>query len=175
MGRVAQLAATVVGLILVVAALVGFAALYGLVHGATDVTFGAGEIGLGLLVTLLATAVLVVAHEGIHGLAILAYGGRPTFGAGHTGFIPYFYATAEGQRFTRGQFVVVALAPTVVVTALCAVLVTLPFGGWLVPTSALLLGGCVGDWMLTWVAVRAPRGSLIEDRKAGVRIHPPAA
>lgn len=171
MGTQAQIVASVLGLVVIVGALIGFAMLFSIANGVTSGTFGAAELGVGSLVTLLATVILVVLHEGIHGLVILAYGGRPTFGVGRAGIVPYFYATADAQLLSRGQFAVVAQAPTVLVTALCAGLVMLPFGSWLVVASALVLAGCVGDWMLTWVALRAPKGSLIEDRKTGVRIH----
>lgn len=37
---------------------------------------------VGVVIAVGIIVVSVVAHEGVHGLAILAYGGRPTFGAG---------------------------------------------------------------------------------------------
>ena len=80
---------------------------------------------VGRLVALGLVIVSVLAHEGVHGLAIPVYRGRPTFGAGMAGkLLPYFYCTAAGQRLS--------------------------------------------------VALRAPRGSRIEDMKDGLVIHTPA-
>ncbi|WP_264299146.1 hypothetical protein [Brevibacterium aurantiacum] len=35
--------------------------------------------------------------------------------------------------------------------------------------AAVHLGGCVGDIALAWVAARQPRGTQVEDMKAGMR------
>ena len=143
------------------------------------VAFGTGQGTIvfdvaGLAITLAIIAVSLVAHEGLHGLVMLAYGGRPTFGAGMAGkVLPYFYCTAPGQRFTVVQYVVVALAPTVVINAgLIAGLLT-PIAGWFVLPFAVHIAGCIGDWFLTVQALRAPKGSLVEDMKDGLILHTP--
>jgi len=100
-------------------------------------------VGLGITVGII--AVVLVVHEGIHGLAFLAFGGRPTFGAGLAGkVLPYFYCTSVGQRFSVAQYLVIHLA------------------------------GCIGDWFLVFRVLRAPRGSLVEDMKDGLIIYKPA-
>ncbi len=145
------------------------------------VAFGTGEGTItfdvaGLAIALGIIVVSLVAHEGLHGLVILAYGGRPTFGAGMASkVLPYFYCTAVGQQFSVGRYVVVALAPTVVISgALIAGLLS-PIAGWFVLPVAVHLGGCIGDWFLTARALRAPNGSLVEDMKDGLIIHTPVS
>ena len=127
---------------------------------------------ISLAVAVLLVVVAAVAHEGVHGLAILAYGGRPTFGAGMASkVLPYLYCTAAGQQFSVGRYVVVALAPTVINGALIAGLLS-PNAGWFVLPFAVHIGGCIGDWFLTVRALRAPRGSLVLPRTRSVRGSP---
>jgi hypothetical protein len=75
-----------------------------------------------LLVALPAT---FVAHEAVHGLVFRAFGGRPRFGAGMTYGMPYFYAACPGQWFVRDRFLIVGLAPLVILDA-AALLLMLP-------------------------------------------------
>lgn len=130
---------------------------------------------IALVAGYLAFVVALVAHEGIHDLAIVAYGGRPTFGAGIAGkILPYFYCTAAAQRFSVARYVVVALAPTIVINGALIAGLCSPVAGWFVLPFAVHIAGCIGDWFLTFRALRAPRGSLVEDMKDGLIIHTPA-
>lgn len=131
--------------------------------------------GWGLLAMLLGVVALVVAHEGLHGVAMVPFGARPSFGVGVAGgVLPYAYTTASGHRFDRVAYVVVALGPSVVLTPVAAALVLgAPGGGWLVVPAAVHLGGCVGDWWLVRLALRQPPGSRFEDLKEGLRVHLP--
>lgn len=145
-------------------------------RGWQESSLGPAALLIGLVVTLVALGVIVVVHELLHGAVILALGGRPTFGAGRTeeGGLAFFYTTAPGQLFNRREYAVVALAPLVLLGGLLAWWVwAWPLGGWLVVPAALHLSGCVGDLGLTWLALRQPRGTLIEDRKVGVAFHDP--
>jgi hypothetical protein len=87
--------------------------------------------------------------------------------------LPYFYCTSPGQRFSVTRYVVVALAPTVVINAMLIAGLLSGLGGWFVLPFAVHIGGCIGDWFLTVRALRAPRGSLIEDMKDGLILHTP--
>ncbi len=134
------------------------------------------EIGVGIgaiLSTGLLLLVLIAAHELLHGLVMRLFGGRPRYGVGVMGkVLPYFYCTAEGERFTRIQFAAVALAPAVVISLLGSLAVAyLPYGGWLVLPLGLHLGGCVGDVWVLAVVLMQPRGTMIEDMRTGVRFH----
>ncbi|MGO0575783.1 DUF3267 domain-containing protein [Ornithinimicrobium panacihumi] len=135
------------------------------------------QLVVGVLVAVLVGIVLVVVHELLHGLVIVLVGGRPTFGAGRSesGAVAFFYTTAPGHLFTREQYALVALAPLVVLGPLLLWWVWAgPWGGWVVLPAAVHLAGCVGDVGLTMLALRQPRGTLVEDRKIGVAFHDPA-
>ena len=125
------------------------------------------------LVMVVILAVALVAHEGIHGLVISTYGGKPRFGWAFVArVLPYVYCTAPRQRFSKPRYAVVALAPSLFVSlalivglrSSAGVLFVIPFG--------IHLGVCVNDRALPYRALREPRGSLIEDVADGILIHP---
>lgn len=161
------------GLALTALGLVGYLAAWAVPRGATGARFGL----TGVVVALVATAVLMVVHELVHGLALLTLGHRPTFGVARVDRVVVgLTTTATGARMSKPGFCWVALAPMVLLSAL-----TLwwaadgPMGGAAVVPGAIHLGGCIGDLALVARALRTPPGSLIEDRQTGIRIHPAGA
>jgi hypothetical protein len=119
---------------------------------------------------------LMWAHEGVHGIFMLVFGARPQFGVLHIGPVPYaFYTTDPGHRFTRRQFLLILLAPLVILGLLGIPLCTLPFGAYLVVPFALHLGGCIGDIAISWHVLKYPRTVICEDLRDGVRFWEPAA
>lgn len=172
-GRGAVVFMNVAGLVLLVVGLAGYAAVWSARGGGGSFTLSGGTLLLGLAVTVVVTALLMVVHEGIHGLVVRCFGGTPRFGAMMIGrIIPALYCTAPGVRFSKARFLTVALAPLVVLGVGCAVATALaPFGGWLVVPAAIHLSGCAGDLAMSWVAARQPRGTRIEDVKSGMRFH----
>jgi hypothetical protein len=160
------------GLAILIAGLIVYGGLWSAATGASEATFTAGD----LLIAVIATFGLMVAHEGVHGVAIAAFGGKPVYGATMIGkALPAFYCTSPGTLFTRAQFVAIALAPAVVLGIGTAIAIaTLPASGWLVVPAAIHLGGCVGDFAMTIIAARLPAGSRVEDMKSGMRLYLPA-
>ena len=160
------------GLGLFGAGLLAFGGLYLLNHF-FRVYLDLGTILGGIVVMVVAGVLIVLLHEAIHGLAMMPFGAQPAFGVGVMGgLVPYVYCTAKAHRFSRSQFLVIALAPTVVVNLLLLIAVgATPFGGWLVVPAAVHLSGCLGDWMMAWVAWRQPPGTLVEDLKDGMVFH----
>ena len=127
-----------------------------------------------LLVMVVILAVTLVAHEGIHGLVISTYGGKPRFGWAFVArVLPYVYCTAPRQRFSKPRYAVVALAPSLFVSLALIVGLRSPAGVLFVIPFGIHLGVCVNDWVVTYRALREPRGSLIEDVAGGILIHPP--
>lgn len=122
-----------------------------------------------LAILALAT-VVVVPHEWLHGAAIRRYGGEPRYGVGVSHFVlPYAYATTD-HRFTRGQFVVVALTPLVVLT-LVGVPAMLALGwGWLALPLAANAGGAVGDLWMVLTLLGYPPHVYVEDHRTGFRV-----
>ncbi|MBD2307726.1 DUF3267 domain-containing protein [Chroococcidiopsis sp. FACHB-1243] len=115
-----------------------------------------------------------IVHELIHGLAFTAFGGKPRYGVGVKFFLPYAYATAPGTRFERNAFLVISLAPLVVIDALALLLMAIfpqaPWLGWIV---ILNTSGASGDLWLATLLLRCPATIEVEDRKAGIAIYAP--
>jgi hypothetical protein len=136
--------------------------------GPAGATFRIGLIDIVLVVAI--TVVLVMAHEGIHALVMLRFGARPRFGAILVGRVmPALYATAQGHRFTRGQYLAVAVAPAITISLLGFVACFGQWGGYLILPLAFHVGGCVGDGFATWRVLREPPGTEFEDLRDGIR------
>lgn len=134
---------------------------------------GTFRIGLGdVLLVVALTAVLVIAHEAIHGLVMLAFGARPRFGAILVGRVmPAVYATSDGHRFNRGQYLTVAVAPAITISVLGFWACFGPWAGYLILPLALHLGGCVGDGFAFWRVLRERPGTEYQDLRDGIRFH----
>lgn len=141
--------------------------------GAVD--WSAPGVALGVTLVIVGSALSLVIHEAAHGLVIALCGVRPVFGWGKMGgAVPFLYAGAPGHRFTRGQFLAVGWAPTVLVNAMLLWLVAaFPWGVWLVIPTVVHVSGCVGDWMMMTVLGRQPRGTVVEDTREGMTLHLP--
>ena len=114
-----------------------------------------------------------VLHELIHGVFMSKYGGKPSCGAGIAHYIlPYFYATTK-TIFTRNQFIVIAIAPLVVIS-LVVIGIMAAFSSishWMIIPFVINGSGAVGDLWVTRNILRCPKHVLVEDRKNGVIIH----
>jgi hypothetical protein len=151
-----------------------FGAVYLLTHGLQELTMGIGIPEL--LVLLVITTGLLVLHELVHALAMRRMGATPSFGADILLKIaPVLYTTAPGHWFSRREYLVVALAPMVVVSGLGAVWLAIgPFGKELLQPLALHLSGCIGDLWVAGLVLRQPAGTKVEDRRDGVTLRPPS-
>lgn len=161
------------GIISTFGAILGFATLYSVAHpGPHTIEFSARELGL-ILSSVFLILFLMVVHELLHGFALRTLGHKPKYGATMVGGVmPAFYCTAPGARLRKAGFTYVALLPGVVLAIVPAayILAGLPLAGWLVVPAGVLLGGAIGDWFMTYKALRAPKFAQIEDMKDGLRI-----
>ena len=129
----------------------------------------AGLLGLIGLIILLA-----ILHEAIHGLAMWRFGAHPRFGAAFMAkTLPVLYASAPGYRFTRGQYLVIAAGPAVVVSLVGIIACATPIGIYLVLPFAGHLAACMGDALAIWHLLRQPRDTVVEDLLDGLRFHRP--
>lgn len=129
-----------------------------------DVVLNVVVLGLALL-----------AHEGVHGVAISTYGVKPRFGWSFAlQVVPYLFCTAPGHRFSRSRYAIVALAPTLFAGLALVVGLRSSAGGLFVIPFGIHLGVCMNDWVVAFRALREPQGSMIEDIAGGILIHPPA-
>ena len=132
---------------------------------------------LGLIVAVALSTVAAVpafiAHELVHGALFKLFapaGARVTFGANWK--MGMVYACAENIVYTRGQYLAVALAPTVAVTAVALAIgaaVGAPVAGAYV--AALHLSGCAGDWGYAAAIIRDPAIRYCEDTDFGVAFY----
>ena len=160
----------VVDIILIAVGLPLFALPSVLRNGTGGASFRIGLTEILLVVAL--TALLLVMHEGIHGLVMLGFGARPSFGVVLVGgAMPALYATSAGHRFSRAQYLTVATAPAVVISVLGFLLCFGPWGGYLIVPLALHLGGCVGDLFACGRVLREHPGTEFEDLRDGIRFH----
>jgi hypothetical protein len=119
-----------------------------------------------LLWLAVALVVVIILHEGAHGLTAVLLGYRPFFGLEP----PLVYVTFQ-ERVKRDHFILIALAPLILLDALFAMSYA---AGILQTFAALGFGlntiGAIGDvWILTRV-LRHRRSDWIQDTKAGVEI-----
>lgn len=160
---------TLVSLVLVVFGLVVFA--IPLIIERAEIQFD--PIHVAVIAVL--TASLIVLHEGIHGVVMKSFGGKPHFGiAMVAGVVPAVYTTAPGDRFTRRQYLAVSLTPAVAISLVGFVVSFTAAGPFLFVPLALHLGGCAGDAAATWQVLRQPRGTIYEDLRDGIRFHRPS-
>ncbi len=110
-------------------------------------------------------------HEAIHGLAILWTGHKPRFGMELNKGI--LYATADNALFRRREFVVIALAPLVVISAGALLGTLLLPGSAYIPVTlaaALNANGAIGDLWMARAVLRYPPDMLVRDEQDGIRI-----
>jgi hypothetical protein len=121
------------------------------------------------------TLVMMVAHEAIHGLFFWIFtGSRPQFG--FRGL--YAFAAAPNWFLPRRSYLVVALAPVVLITLAGVAAVFLIAEPWL-PALLFLVAmnfsGSVGDMMVAVWLLQKPTSDLVQDYGYGVRFYRPAA
>ncbi len=126
-----------------------------------------------LVVTALGTVAAFAAHELVHAALFKAFaprGARVTFGANWG--LGMVYACAEGVVYERRRYLLIALAPSFLVTP-AALLVGFacahPVAGAVV--AALHVSGCTGDWAYARAILRDRRILWCEDTAWGVRFY----
>ena len=136
------------------------------------VTLDARACGLepGVLVVMVG---VILVHEGIHGLFFWLFTHRrPTFG--FKGY--YAYASAPGWYIPRNPYLVVSLAPFVLMTLAGVWLMAVVSGGWIPPLLLLIsmnAAGAVGDLMVAAWIIGKPAWFLIQDFGDGVILYGP--
>ncbi|MPM61676.1 hypothetical protein SDC9_108536 [bioreactor metagenome] len=159
----------VLGVILFVLSLWAFTALTHLLRpglfdsGVFFTTSNITQAALNLVVFLVAIVVMLVVHEGFHGLFFWIFShSRPVFAFK----IYYASASAPGWYFPRWQYILVGLAPLVFITLIgIACLAWLP-ASLILPTWLILVfntSGAVGDLWVVGNLLRFPASTYILD------------
>lgn len=118
---------------------------------------------------------VLIVHEGLHGVAILAFGHRARFGAKLSQGV--LYATADNAYFRRDEFLVVALTPLVVITlvALVGIAIGNDALAWALALWATInAAGAIGDLWSSGYCLRYPASALVKDEGDGFRVFMPA-
>lgn len=151
------------------------ASVYGSLPGSGSATLTTTTLVVGVIALVVVVVVTLVLHELTHGVFFWLFTrARPRFG--FKGF--YAYAAAPGWYIPRGRFLLIGLAPLILLTALgLLILPLMPFPASLLLLIALFVNatGAIGDLYLVARLIAAPRDALIEDQGEGIRWFSPAA
>jgi hypothetical protein len=160
--------------------------IFGLIFSNVAVGLGklplAGGINLGLreMIFVLMGIILTLAlHELIHGLTMSLFGASPKYGIIWKGMM--LYATSPGYAYSRNNYVIIALAPFILIS----ILVVLGMWGLQGTLWVALLGicgvinasGAIGDMWITAIVLRYPATAYVMDERDGARVFslaPPA-
>ncbi|MCU0568862.1 MAG: DUF3267 domain-containing protein [Oculatellaceae cyanobacterium Prado106] len=113
-------------------------------------------------------------HEFIHGSLFAYFGGSPRYGVGIRYCLPYAYATSPGDRFSRNAFVIIALAPLIIIDLLSLILLAIfPQAAWLGWVVILNTSGAIGDLWVAGLLLRCPASITVEDQPSGFAIYAP--
>jgi hypothetical protein len=124
------------------------------------------------VLALVMTVLLLSIHELCHGLAYRAFGAKVRYGINWRKAVAY--AAAEHHYLTRDAYIVVALAPLVIITVACILGMALTDGvirflfGLMGTVNA---GAAVGDVWFTLVCIRQPQTLLVRDYGDGAELY----
>ncbi|GHO95471.1 hypothetical protein KSF_055190 [Reticulibacter mediterranei] len=124
---------------------------------------------LWLVCNIVSYILVLPLHELIHALAFLFWGGRPYFGAK----LPLaLYCGAKRQLFWRNHYLVVGLAPLVIIT-LAGLLFTLfspVLASYVLFATVGNVAGAAGDVLVAVKLWRQDNRILVEDTEVGYRV-----
>ena len=121
---------------------------------------GVIEIGVPLLLALLAT---LFVDEGMHAVAFLALAGHPGFGTMRRGGLPFLYVSCPGRRFRPIPFIAVGLAPLILLDLVAVgLLADLQTVGFAIGVLCVNTAGSVGDLWLSGIVLSRSRATRWE-------------
>lgn len=130
-------------------------------------------VALHPLALILAFVLMIVLHEVVHGIFFGLYTrSMPTFGFKGA----YAFAAAPGWYIPRDQYLVVALAPFVLMTLGGLVLMPMVSFDWFPPLLLLLVfnaAGAIGDFLVVWKVAGYAQDAFVLDLGDGFEIHAP--
>lgn len=132
-----------------------------------------GQIIMGFAAMAVGIFVYVLGHEWVHGVFIRLFSGKPASFGFKAGMA---YAGSEAY-FGKLAYIVIALAPLVVWTAILGVLlddVSRQWFWYLNMIQVVNVSGAVGDLYVTAVIARAPKGVLARDSGTEMKFYAPA-
>ncbi|MGI6175555.1 MAG: DUF3267 domain-containing protein [Christensenellales bacterium] len=136
-------------------------------------TFTGASLLLRLAIVLAGSVLYICLHELIHGVFIKHYSGeKPQYG--FKGF--YAYAGSDKAYFDRKSYIVIALAPVILLGLLLLVLNLLLPARWFWMVywiQALNISGAAGDLYVTRLIMHMPRNVLVQDTGVSMTFYAP--
>lgn len=130
---------------------------------------GAFGIFVNVLLIIALFLVLVVLHEAIHGILFKIFAPDQPVKFGFKAGMAY--ASSPGTVFSRGQFIMIILAPFVVITTLLIVaMFVLPHGSY----KYYLIGhtaACIGDFYYVYLVLKKPHLKYCMDTDVGMSMY----
>ena len=136
-------------------------------HTRVSITAGWGLL-VWFVINIVSYILILPIHELIHAAVFTFWGGKPYFGTK----MPYaLYCGARQQLFRRNQYLVVGLAPLVVITlaGIIFTLVSPALASYVIFAIVGNISGAAGDLWVAWRLLRLPPAILVEDTEAGYR------
>ena len=158
----------VAGLLLIFPFSMLFAKLTQLIFRADHYDFS----GLDLAYLLVFTFILVVIHEYIHGFFFKFFGkGKAKVKFGFKNGMAY--ATSPGTFYHRKDFLVIGLAPFVLISLFLTLLAMLGLlsSTLYMPLASLHAAGCVGDFYIALLLLGQTDDILVEDTEVGMNLY----
>ncbi len=129
---------------------------------------GGGSLLLWIVINIIGYILILPIHELVHAAAFVLWGGKPYFGTK----LPYaLYCGAKHQLFHRNQYLVVGLAPLVLITLVGIIftLISPALASYTIFATVGNVSGAAGDVWVVRKLLRRPRSILVEDTEAGYR------
>jgi len=131
------------------------------------------DLGIPWWLAVIAILIIVLPmHELMHGITIKLLGYPVRYGANLSKGV--LFATSDNSLFWRNQYLAIALAPFVGMTALAMIIMLFASHGisYYASIGAVLnAGGAIGDLWSVVIVIRYPAQVLIRDEAEGFRIY----
>ena len=114
---------------------------------------------------------ILIIHEAIHGIFFKLFDPNARIKFGYqTGMV---YTSSPGSRYTRNQYIVIALMPCLIISlALIALFpIVVPHLALFDILTATHLSTCIGDFYLINQLLKAPKDVKVEDTKKGITLY----
>ena len=153
-----------------------FTFISNLFFGTNDIgsTFNSDHLGASLFSFVLFFVVfftMIVIHELIHGLFFKLFNpeGKVQFGFKNG----MAYATSPNSYYPRSRFIIICLAPFILITTGLFVLLSFQFisGFSFVSYASLHASACIGDFYWVFLLSRFKGEILVEDTEEGMRVY----
>jgi hypothetical protein len=128
-----------------------------------------------LILGIVALFGTLIIHEAIHGVMMFLLGYRPRFGVFYSGKIPVaLYATSDNGYFRRTPFLIMALAPLVLITITCMGLMWVSpvnVHGYIIVALVINGTGAAGDLYMSQVVWGYDEAhTLVLDHAEGITV-----